>query len=78
MIGPYQIGQNGKKTFRLQAVTMIDPATGWFEITQSETKMAYVVANKVETAWLLRYPWPRKITCDHGSKFIGSKFQHLN
>jgi hypothetical protein len=27
---------------------MIDPATGWFEIVASETKIADVVANKVE------------------------------
>jgi transposase InsO family protein len=56
---------------------MIDPATGWFEIIQSETKTADVVANKVEIAWLSRYPWPIRITYDHGSEFIGSEFQHL-
>jgi hypothetical protein len=22
------------------------------------------------------HPWPTKIACDHGSEFIGSKFQH--
>jgi hypothetical protein len=49
MIGPYQIRHKGKKTLRLQAIAMINPATGWFEIAQSETKMADVVANKVET-----------------------------
>jgi hypothetical protein len=52
MIGPYQIQRKGKKTLHLQAVTMIGPATGWFEIIQSETKMADVIANKVEIAWL--------------------------
>ena len=56
---------------------MIDPATGWFEIVQSETKTADIVANKVEITWLSQYSWPTKITYDHGSKFIGSKFQHL-
>jgi hypothetical protein len=56
---------------------MIDPATGWFKIIQSNSKAANVVTNKVEIAWLSRYPWPTKITYDHGSKFIGSKFQHL-
>ena len=49
---------------------MIDPATGWFEIIQSETKTADIVANKIEIAWLLHYPWPVRITYDHGSKFI--------
>jgi hypothetical protein len=63
------------KTSGLQAVTMIDPATGWFEILQSETKTADVVANKVEIAWLSPWPWPMRITHDLGSEFIGSKFQ---
>jgi hypothetical protein len=52
-------------------------ATGWFDIVQSETKTADLVANKVEIAWLSRYPWPTKITYHHGSEFIGSKFQPL-
>jgi hypothetical protein len=77
MIGPYQIRRKGKKTLRLQAITMIDPATGWFEIVQSETKTADVVANKIEIAWLSRYPWPIRITYDHGPEFIGSEFQDL-
>jgi transposase InsO family protein len=77
MIGPYQIRRKGKKTLRLQAITMIDPATSWFEIIQSDTATSDVVANKVEIAWLSRYPWPTKITYDHGSEFIGSEFQQL-
>ncbi len=77
MIGPYQIRRKGKKTLRLQAITMIDPATGWFEIVESKTKTADVVANKVELSWLSRYPWPTKITYDHGSEFIGNEFQRL-
>ena len=52
MIDPYQIRRKGKNTLHLQAVTMIDPATRWFEIIQSETKTADMVANKVEIAWL--------------------------
>ena len=56
---------------------MIDPATGWFEIVQSETKTADVVANEAEIAWLSRHPWPIRVTCDHGSEFIGSEFQRL-
>jgi hypothetical protein len=52
MIGPYQIQRKGKKALHLQAVTMIDPASTWFEIIQSETKTADVVTNEVEIAWL--------------------------
>jgi transposase InsO family protein len=75
MISPCQIRRKGKKTSCLQA--MIDPATGLFEIVQSKTKTAEVVANKVEIAWLSRCPWPMRITYDHGSEFVGSEFQHL-
>jgi hypothetical protein len=62
MIGPYQTRCKGKKTLRLQAIAMIDPATGWFEIVQSETKTADIVANRVEIAWLSQCPWPTRIT----------------
>jgi hypothetical protein len=77
MIGPYQIRRKGKKTLCLQAVTIIDPATGWFKIIQSNTATSDAVANKIEIAWLSRYPWPIKITYDHSPKFIGSEFQNL-
>jgi hypothetical protein len=75
VIGPCQIRRKGKKTSRPQAIAMIDPAAGWFKIIQSETETADVVANKAETAWLSRCPWPTRITCDHGSEFIGNEFQ---
>jgi hypothetical protein len=71
MIGPCQTRREGEKTLRLQAIAVIDPATGWFEIVQSETKTADVVANRVEIAW------PMRVTCDHGSEFVGSEFQRL-
>jgi transposase InsO family protein len=77
MIGPCQTRRKGKKTSRLRAIAVIDPATGWFEIVQSETKTADVVANRVEIAWLSRRPWPMRITHDHGSEFVGSEFQCL-
>jgi hypothetical protein len=62
---------------RLQAAAVIDPATGWFEIVQSETKTADIVANRAEIAWLSQHPWPTRITHNHGSEFVGSKFQRL-
>jgi Integrase zinc binding domain len=49
LIGPYNIKRkNAKKPLTLWAVTMIDPATGWFEIASINTpKRADVVANTV-------------------------------
>ena len=37
---------------------MIDPVTGWSEITQYNDKRDISIANLVETTWLYRYPTP--------------------
>ncbi|MDY6959585.1 MAG: integrase [Halobacteriota archaeon] len=77
MIGSYKIAVAGRPVLEMMAITMIDPATGWFEIAQSNTKRADIVANKVEIQWLTRYPWPTRITFDNGGEFKGSEFQEL-
>ena len=33
---------------------MLDPVSGWFEITQYDDKRAISIANLVETMWLTR------------------------
>ena len=72
MIGPYTIrnSQTGNE-LTLQCVTMIDPATGWFELQTTDGKSAMEVANQVEQTWLSRYPWPQEIVYDRGSEFMG-------
>ena len=45
---------------------MIDPVTGWFEVTQYNKKRAMAIAKLVETTWLSRYPRPMDITYDQG------------
>ena len=50
---------------------MIDPVTGWFEVTQYKNKIAISIANLVENTWLSRYPIPTEITYDQGKEFIG-------
>ena len=72
LIGPYtiKINSEGEKA-TLWAVTMIDPATGWFEMKQIRNKEAIEVANIVETTWLSRYPWPTQIVYDKGTEFMG-------
>jgi hypothetical protein len=76
LIGPYNIKSNvkGVKIPPLKCVTMIDPATGWFEIKQYDDKKSITVANIVEQEWLTRYPRPSLITLDCGSEFIGQDF----
>ena len=59
-----------KKYSTIWCVTMIDPATSWFEMKQIPNKEAITVASAVEQCWLSRYPWPKKITFDKGSEFM--------
>jgi hypothetical protein len=71
LIGPYTIKRRGKKNLILWCLTMIDPATGWFEMREIPNKEAITVANLVETTWLTRYPWPNQIVFDRGKEFMG-------
>ena len=71
MIGPYTIKDKNGKVHILHCVTMIDPATGWFEMKDVKEKDAATVANLVEQVWLTRYPWPQEIIYDRGSEFMG-------
>ena len=40
---------------------MINPVTGWLEITQYNDKRSISIANLVKTTWLSRYPRPIEI-----------------
>ena len=77
LIGPYKIRRKGQPDLVCRCVTMIDPATGWFEICQYDDKRSITVANIVEQEWLCRYPWPTQITFDRGSEFIGHDFKDM-
>ena len=70
LIGPYTIGK-GKAETKLHCLTMIDPATGWFEIVQIPNKQADEVINILEFQWLTRYPWPTEVIMDRGREFAG-------
>ena len=57
LIGPYTLERKGKKKpLKLQALTMIDPATRWFEIVEYDDKKSITISNLVEKYWLSRYP----------------------
>jgi len=77
LIGPYKIRRKGKEPLICRCVTMIDPATGWFEIHQYDDKRSITVANIAEQEWFSRYPWPTQVTFDRGSEFIGKDFQKM-
>ena len=69
LIGPYTIGK-GKNQLTLHCLTMIDPATGWFEIVEIKDKKADLIANLIEMHWLMRYPWPTEVVMDRGREFM--------
>ena len=60
-------GEKDKDVY-LQAITMIDLATGWKHICSVPEARADPVANQVELSWLTRYPLPNKITIDGGTE----------
>ena len=63
--------KNGNTVY-LQAITMIDPATGWVEIRT----VPDLVANQVELAWLTRYPLPTKVVLDRGNELL-AEFKNM-
>ena len=77
IVGPYKIRRKGQDDLICRCVTMIDPATGWFEIHEYDDKRSLTVANIAEQEWFCRYPWPTQVTFDRGSEFIRKDFQKM-
>ena len=70
LIGPLTVlAKNGK--FELNALTMIDPATGWFEVVAIKDRTAATVAAAFDDTWLSRYPRPQLIGFDGGGENKG-------
>jgi len=59
-----------KDTFvQLHCLTMIDPATGFFECCEIMHKHADHIANHPEISWLTQHPWSTEIVMDKGREF---------
>ena len=54
---------------------MINPVTGWFEVTNYDKKCAINPAELLETTQLNRHPCTMVIMYDQGSEFIGHDFR---
>jgi hypothetical protein len=54
------------KIHSLLVLTMIDPATGWFEIVKATNKSATSIQELFHNTWLTRYPRPQFIVFDNG------------
>jgi hypothetical protein len=50
-------------------MTMIDPATGWFEIAHIINPNTDEAQRALDSCWLARYPRPAEIGFDNGSEF---------
>ena len=64
-------GKTRSGTCYLKALTMIDPATGWFEVVEVEDFTADCMQVAFDEAWLCRYPRPEILHCDGGTEFKG-------
>ena len=70
LIGPYTIPRKGKNPLKLWCLTMIDPATGWFEIAQIPNKTATEILEITKKTWFTRYPLPQRIVFDRSTEFM--------
>ena len=67
-IGPYTVKTpNGIK--ELIAMTMINPATSWFEIAELKEISSDEFQRAFDHYWLCRYPRPQEISYDNASSF---------
>jgi len=80
LVGPYKFGDPKKPEthIELHSMTMIDPATGFFEIVEISEKTADIITNWLELHWLTLYPWPTEITMDKGKEFAREVSETLN
>ena len=92
LIGPYTVstkqhapgGEVIDVELHLTCMTFVDPATGWFEITQvpyfsvddvRQGNVEYIsktsarISQLFNNTWLSRYPRPHKVVFDNGSEF---------
>ena len=69
MIRPFKVHQPNGKILELQALTMIDPATGWFEIKEVPKINSTSCMEAFDDTWLSRYPRPQFMGFDNGKEF---------
>jgi hypothetical protein len=70
LTGPCKLERKGKKDLKLWCLTVINPATGWFEMEKVANKTAAEAADICETTWFTRHPLLQRITLDQGTEFM--------
>ena len=74
MVGPLTV-KTPAKTHQLQVLTMIDPATGWFEVKDMKHQTADACMAAFDDTWLSCYPQPQILGYNNGSKY--KKFEQM-
>jgi hypothetical protein len=82
MIGPwtvsFQISDSSRSIQKaIQALTIIDKATGWVEFIPTLNFSSKHVAQLFDAQWLCRYPRPKECIFDNGNEFVGGEFQEM-
>ena len=68
MMGPLTV-KMPTKTHNLLVLTMIDPATGWFEVAPMKDSKSETAMTVMDDVWFSRYPRPSEIGFDNGSEY---------
>jgi hypothetical protein len=68
LVGPFTI-MTPLKAHSLLAFTMIDPATGWFQIVEATNMSAASIQYLFHNTWMARYPRSQLIVFDNGGEF---------
>lgn len=61
----------------MQALTIINKATGWPEFVAIHNNSGQHIALSFGSEWLCCYPRPAKVIYNNGTEFTGHKFQEL-
>ena len=75
LIGPWEFKFSSKISFKINAVTTVDPFLGLCEIRRIKNKTSAHVATRFYEMWLSRYPRPLRCIHDNGSEFTSQEFQ---
>ena len=66
LIGPYTVTNMLGNNRILNAMTLVEPATGWFERPKIPDKMSARISQIFINTCLAQYPCPRKVIFDNG------------
>ena len=70
LVGLYTVMTKDSTKGKLNTMTFIDPATGWFKITTIPGRTLMQMLQVLNSTWLSRYPCLEAIIFDNGTDFL--------